>query len=163
MRSVLLRHFPALEPALEGVANPFAPWRSVVSPPPTPAEDGLAEAARVALGGIRLLNGTLALVAPRWLARRMGAPPEAVPSMVYPLRMFGVRTVLLGADLWRGDDAVREHAVRKAPVVHATDVAAAVLAGAGGKMPRRSAAVAAGISTLNVALSLLAGRRRRVR
>ena len=26
MRSVLLRHFPALAPALEGVANPFAPW-----------------------------------------------------------------------------------------------------------------------------------------
>jgi heme peroxidase len=27
MRSVLLRHFPALKPALDGVANPFAPWR----------------------------------------------------------------------------------------------------------------------------------------
>jgi hypothetical protein len=31
MRSVLLRHFPQLEPALEGVANPFAPWRRVPS------------------------------------------------------------------------------------------------------------------------------------
>jgi len=27
MRSLLLRHFPELEPALRGVANPFAPWR----------------------------------------------------------------------------------------------------------------------------------------
>jgi hypothetical protein len=27
MRSVLLRHFPDLKPALDGVANPFAPWR----------------------------------------------------------------------------------------------------------------------------------------
>ena len=27
MRTLLLRHFPALEPALRGVANPFAPWR----------------------------------------------------------------------------------------------------------------------------------------
>ena len=52
MRSVLLRHFPALEPALEEVANPFAPWRSVVSPPATPPEDGLAEAAR--LHGLRV-------------------------------------------------------------------------------------------------------------
>ena len=26
MRSVLLRHFPQLEPSLEGVKNPFAPW-----------------------------------------------------------------------------------------------------------------------------------------
>jgi len=27
MRSVLLRHFPELQPALHGVENPFAPWR----------------------------------------------------------------------------------------------------------------------------------------
>jgi hypothetical protein len=26
-RTVLLRHFPELEPALDGVANPFAPWK----------------------------------------------------------------------------------------------------------------------------------------
>jgi Animal haem peroxidase len=29
MRTVLLRHFPKLEPALRGVANPFAPWNPV--------------------------------------------------------------------------------------------------------------------------------------
>jgi hypothetical protein len=29
MRAVLLRHFPSLEPALRGVANPFAPWNPV--------------------------------------------------------------------------------------------------------------------------------------
>jgi hypothetical protein len=28
-RTVLLRHFPELEPALRGVANPFAPWTRV--------------------------------------------------------------------------------------------------------------------------------------
>ena len=27
MRSLLLRHFPELEPALRGVENPFAPWQ----------------------------------------------------------------------------------------------------------------------------------------
>ena len=27
MRTLLLRHFPELEPALAGVANPFAPWQ----------------------------------------------------------------------------------------------------------------------------------------
>jgi Animal haem peroxidase len=31
MRSVLLRHFPELAPALEGVKNPFAPWRRTAS------------------------------------------------------------------------------------------------------------------------------------
>jgi hypothetical protein len=29
MRTVLLRHFPELEPALRGVENPFAPWARV--------------------------------------------------------------------------------------------------------------------------------------
>ena len=29
MRTLLLRHFPELEPALQGVANPFAPWTRV--------------------------------------------------------------------------------------------------------------------------------------
>ena len=29
MRTVLLRHFPTLEPALRGVGNPFAPWNPV--------------------------------------------------------------------------------------------------------------------------------------
>jgi hypothetical protein len=41
MRSVLLRHFPQLEPALAGVANPFAPWRRVqaASEPAAAAEE----------------------------------------------------------------------------------------------------------------------------
>jgi hypothetical protein len=32
MRSVLLRHYPELAPALDGVANPFAPWNRVSAP-----------------------------------------------------------------------------------------------------------------------------------
>ena len=39
MRSVLLRHFPQLEPALEGVKNPFAPWTRMSAPA---AADGAA-------------------------------------------------------------------------------------------------------------------------
>ena len=31
MRTLLLRHFPDLEPALQGVANPFAPWQNAAS------------------------------------------------------------------------------------------------------------------------------------
>jgi hypothetical protein len=39
MRTVLLRHFPELAPSLEGVANPFAPWKrvSVSAAAPQPA------------------------------------------------------------------------------------------------------------------------------
>ena len=32
MRTLLLRHFPTLEPALRTVANPFAPWVRSSSP-----------------------------------------------------------------------------------------------------------------------------------
>ncbi|MEK6275948.1 MAG: peroxidase family protein [Actinomycetota bacterium] len=38
MRSVLLRHFPQLEQALDGVKNPFAPWSRVPAPRRAPAE-----------------------------------------------------------------------------------------------------------------------------
>ena len=31
MRTVLLRHFPELAPSLEGVGNPFAPWKRVAA------------------------------------------------------------------------------------------------------------------------------------
>jgi hypothetical protein len=36
MRTVLLRHFPTLEPALRGVANPFAPWTSTATEASSP-------------------------------------------------------------------------------------------------------------------------------
>jgi hypothetical protein len=32
MRTVLLRHCPELAPSLEGVANPFAPWKRAAAP-----------------------------------------------------------------------------------------------------------------------------------
>lgn len=44
MRTVLLRHFPELAPSMEGVANPFAPWKRVSVPAsaPTPAAKATA-------------------------------------------------------------------------------------------------------------------------
>jgi hypothetical protein len=38
MRSVLLRHFPQLAPALAGVGNPFAPWQRVAAGPARTAD-----------------------------------------------------------------------------------------------------------------------------
>jgi hypothetical protein len=43
MRSVLLRHFPQLEPALRGVKNPFAPWTKSRAER-VPSSDGRVEA-----------------------------------------------------------------------------------------------------------------------
>ena len=76
----------------------------MTAPPPARARREVQDIARTALGAIRIVNGALALLAPRWLARRLGAEPDAERSVVYALRLFGIRTVLLGADLWRRDD-----------------------------------------------------------
>src|SRR4051812_5899068 len=43
-RSVLLRHFPELAPALDGVSNPFAPWRRVHAPLRPHAHDRVSTA-----------------------------------------------------------------------------------------------------------------------
>ena len=60
--------------------------------------------ARIALATIRLVNGALALLAPGVMLRRLEAGQQTDPATgadpdrvaVYPLRMFGIRTVVLG-------------------------------------------------------------------
>ena len=58
--------------------------------------------ARIALAAIRLVNGTMALLTPEMMLRRLGADPAANQVAIYPLRMFGIRTVVLGVDLLAG-------------------------------------------------------------
>jgi hypothetical protein len=118
----------------------------------------LPDSARVALAGIRIVNGAIALLAPDVLARRLQVESASGP-MAYPFRMFGIRTILIGADLLARDPAVRRHALRAALVVHASDTVSAAVAGASGALPRRAASIATGISALNTALALLANRR----
>ena len=107
--------------------------------------------ARIALAGIRIVNGASALLAPRLLTRL-----AADDTAVYPFRLFGIRTVVIGADLLVRDKEVRDHALRLALLIHASDVAAAVVAGARRQVPLRSAATAAAISSVNTALALVA-------
>ena len=108
------------------------------------------------LGGIRLFNGAAALLAPGSVTRRLGVDPDANPAPVYPLRMFGVRTVVLGAELLlplKQDHRVR--AMRVGIVIHASDTLAAGLGGIRGQLPRRTAALLTGVSALNTALAVL--------
>ena len=58
--------------------------------------------ARIALATIRLVNGTMALLTPGMMLRRLGADPRANGVAVYPLRMFGIRTVVLGVERLTG-------------------------------------------------------------
>lgn len=117
--------------------------------------DRLREGARIALAGIRLVNGIAALVAPGFLARRLNVDPAANPSLLYVFRMFGIRTILVAIDLLRPDEARRAAAVRAAVPIHASDTLAALIASSRGQ-PRTTVL----ISALNTALAVLAQPRR---
>lgn len=113
-----------------------------------------ADVARVALAGIRMFNGGMALAAPERLNERM----DLEPSAVYPWRMFGIRTLLIGADLLSNDPAVRRHALRFALLIHVSDTVSAAKAGLTKAVSPRAAATATAISAANVALALIAGK-----
>jgi hypothetical protein len=114
---------------------------------------------RITLAGIRLFNGVAALFVPATLARQLGVDPAANPAALYALRLFGVRTVLIGAQLLLRDGGVRAHSLRVAPAIHALDASAALIAGERGQLPRRSATTAAIISTVNTVLAIVALKR----
>jgi hypothetical protein len=109
--------------------------------------------ARLALATIRLVNGTLALVAPGTLLRRLGADPNANKVAIYPLRMFGIRTIVLGVQLLIDDPSPQT--AKFGVLIHGTDAAAAITAGLRRQLPARVAVVTAGISLTNTALALI--------
>ena len=115
--------------------------------------------ARITLAGVRLFNGVAALFVPATLARQLGVDPAANPAALYALRLFGVRTVLIGAQLLLRDGGVRAHSLRVAPAIHALDASAALVAGERGQLPRRAATTAAIISTVNTVLAMVALKR----
>ena len=121
--------------------------------------DRAHEYARITLAGIRLFNGVAALFVPATLARQLGVDPAANPAALYALRLFGVRTVLIGAQLLLRDGGVRAHSLRVAPAIHAIDASAALIAGGRGQLPQRAATTAAIISSVNTVLAIVALKR----
>ena len=112
------------------------------------------DVARIALAGMRMFNGGTALAAPERLNQRLGLEPGAV----YPWRMFGIRTLLIGADLLSNDRHVRRHALRFALLIHVSDTVSAVKAGLTKSVSPRTAVTTTAISAVNVALALIASR-----
>ena len=115
-------------------------------------------AARVLLAGVRIVNGSVSLVAPATFARRLGVEPESNGPALYALRLFGVRTVLIGLELLSSNPEVRERAVRSALPIHLSDALSAAAAGASGQLPAKGAKAAVVTSTVNTVLALLARR-----
>jgi hypothetical protein len=112
--------------------------------------------ARIALGSIRTINGLVALFAPRTMVRRLGADPDTNGAAIYVLRMFGVRTVLLGAELFLLKGERRREALRTGVLIHASDTTAALIAGLHHQLPRKVATLVFVISSVNTGLAIVA-------
>ena len=111
--------------------------------------------ARIALAAIRLFNGTAALVAPDELARRLGVDPVQHPGVLYFVRLFGIRTVLVGAELLVRQGVRRDEALKLAILIHASDTVAAAMAAL--SQPSQSGGwKIVAISAVNTALALYA-------
>lgn len=117
---------------------------------------GSVPQARYALGAIRLINGAATLFATRPFSRRLGVDPDSSPAAIYALRLFGIRTIYVGAELLFARGEHLDDAVAVAPVIHVSDTVSAVLAGVSHQLPKKSARTGALISAANVLLSLLA-------
>jgi hypothetical protein len=115
-----------------------------------------AAKARKVLAVIRLVNGGLGLLAPRFLLRRLGTDPDRDPSGIYPFRMFGIRTILIGADLLLLTGEQSRRASKMAVVIHASDTASAATCLVKGYLPRRAGIVATLISSVNTILAVIA-------
>lgn len=114
-----------------------------------------AKTARLTLGAVRLANGSVALAAPRWYGGKAGLDLDRDPAAVHIVRMFGVRTVLLGADVLVRPAPVRRASLLVAPLVHGADLASALTAARRGELPRKAAVTAAGFSAINLVASVV--------
>lgn len=114
--------------------------------------------AGAALASIRLFNGASALLIPEAMLKRLGGDPGHDATAVYPLRMFGVRTVLLGVELLVLKGEQRRRAAARGIVIHGSDVLAAAAAGLRGHMPPRVALATVLISSVNTCLAITASR-----
>jgi hypothetical protein len=114
----------------------------------------LREYARILLAGIRLFNGVAALFAPLWMARRLGDNPNH--AVIYVLRLFGVRTIIIGLELLIPNEELQAGALRYAIPIHASDTLAAALAGIQGQLPSRVSIMLTTLSGVNTVLALLA-------
>jgi len=117
----------------------------------------MREPARILLACIRLLMGLLGLLAPGIPARQIGVDPDENPGILYVFRMFGIRTVLIGAELLMQTGDRRSEALRRAVVIHASDTLAAYLVSRSPNFPKKGRIIV-WISAVNTLLAVIANR-----
>lgn len=128
----------------------------MTSPKTTVRDSPSGKRARISLGLLRLVFGSLALAVPGLLVRRIEGPQASSPAAVYAFRMFGIRTVLLGRQLLVSDGSDLATALAEAPLIHGSDTATATLLTLTGQVPRRTGVMLMAVSGVNTALSLIA-------
>jgi hypothetical protein len=116
----------------------------------------IGRVARYTLAGIRIVNGSVALIAPSAIIRRFGESPADDNAAVYGLRMFGIRTVIIGVDLCTLNGAPLRRALGQAIIIHASDTATAASLGLSGRVRRRWATALTLISAANTGLAVTA-------
>jgi hypothetical protein len=130
-----------------------------------PALGKVGTGARYALGVVRIVNGAIGLIAPGVIMRRFGEDdPTGNPAATYGLRLFGIRTVLIGADLLRAPGSELDHALRAAPVIHASDTATVLALQRSKQLSpelARPLALISGTNTVLAVTAFLAARRSR--
>lgn len=107
------------------------------------------------LGAVRLTTGTLGLFAPEVLAKRFGDRAKDNAAVNYAFRLFGVRTIILGAELFLLKGEGLDRAVRLAPIIHGSDTIAALIASRQGQVSKASGLSLVAISATNTVLALL--------
>ena len=112
--------------------------------------------AHFALAGIRFFMGAMALLVPRSQVERLDIDADESPALLYFQRMFGIRTILIALDLVTGDEEDRRRALRRSPMIHASDATAAALAGRSGNLAPGPARMTVAISLVNLLLALIA-------
>lgn len=112
--------------------------------------------ARCALAVIRIVNGAIALVAPSVIVKRFGEIPGESAAAIYGLRLFGVRTVLIGVDLVTQRGPSLLHVTRQAVVIHASDTVTVAGLSLFGRLRLRTAIPLGLISAVNTVLATIA-------
>jgi hypothetical protein len=114
------------------------------------------EHARTALLTLRLAIAAGSLAAPKATGKLFGIDADANPAAPYLARLFGVRDGWLAVEVMATDGAEQQRLLRRGAWVDATDVASAVIAGAGKQLPARAAVLVGATAATAVFLGLRA-------
>lgn len=115
----------------------------------------LGERALQTLAAIRIANGLLGLLAPALLVKRTSGEPTST-APYYAFRMFGIRTIVLGADLLLLTGEAQQRARTEAVIIHGCDTVSAVVGGLRGDQPAKIARMTVTLSAVNTALAVVA-------